>query len=1471
MLYILVVIFSFLFTLYAVFRSEGMQSLLIHLGAHYLSKELKTEVTIRGIDFSVLHGLVIEDILVRDRYHDILFSAAALSVKPGKISLKNHQVNLSQVFVDKGIFQLITQKGDSTLNLQFILDYFASADTTKKKDTLPSKPWDLSISNVSLRSTRFHFQDKNKPLVPLGMDYSNIDVSAIDLDLTDIAFAGDTIYANIKQLSARERSGFVLHNLSGEFQVSPAFLKAHNLKILTDHSDLALTFDFLYDHWGAYNDFLNEVTIQTKIEPSYLDLQDIGYFAPELLVMKDRIRLSGDIKGTVANFKARNLRFAFGNNTFFWGNVSALGLPDVEETFIDLNIKAMNTTKTDIESFLIPGDIRNLELPGILSNIGVVNVKGNFTGFYNDFVASVHLNTNLGNITTDLTLKRQKGSRLLGYKGQLDAGTFDLGKLIGKQGILGTVTMRTDINGQGLNLKDANLVMNVHIDSIFLNKYNYRNLDLTGSLADQKFNGKLAVRDPNLNLDFEGLIDLGDTLPNFDFSAMIHKAQLFRLHLLDRDSSLNLLTRIKVDFTGNSLDNIDGTINIDSLVYREGNQVISMDHFSLNTKQDTATGKSYHLRSDFVDADVTGSFSFKALIPSLTTFIKNYLASFSLRDSLIEKENLTNQVMNYHILFKQSGELTAVFLPILEVAPNSSLYGSYNEEKGSLIMMGKSPALIVSGIELNDWFLDAENKRNNLLIQTGCSGLFLKKSDNKDSLEVKLDSVHLVSVVRHDSILNQLSWSDRAVKSEVNGFLSFIKSPAVEIQLTHFNVFMNQKFWSVDSKNRMTIDTSGSVHLSNLGFFSEDQYFTLNGNYSSKAGDTLEVNFNKVDISQIDKLLNNDQIDFDGILSGQVKLTNPGKHISVCSDLHIKKLVFNHEALGDANLNITYDDLASRFDVLSEIIYHGNVGTNIPFSLKGSYFLAKPNPHFDFDLTLKNLNLRMVGPFVKSFMTGLNGLASGHVKITGTPEKPNLAGQLRLARTEFKINYLNVPYSFADVVNIDSTAFHFDNITIFDSLGHKSILNGQISHHNFGDFRVGLNVKMTDFSAFNNTRAQNSIFFGKARGSGNVNITGPFDNISVEVKANTAGNTHVVIPIDLTQSVGQSDYIIFLKPDSDSSGIHAIQKQPTGNGLTLNLGLRVNQDAQVEVFLPNQLGSLKANGTGNLFMGMTPTTPFMLSGTYTLSKGSFLFTFKNVLRKPMQINEGSIISWTGDPADANISVTATYKTRAPLKGLTTSVEEEGIRVPVECIIRLSGKLLNPEISFGINLPNAPENIRNIVYSCIDTTNATIMSEQTIYLMMLNQFKPVVGASGTVDVGSAGMSLITNQLSSWLSGINQHVNVDVNYKMATATTSQEFDVGISTQLFNDRLLIDGTFGMNSYNNATIQQSSTIVGDINIQYVLTANRRWRVHTFNRTNTLNILNNNAPYTQGVGLTYQRDFSNFGDLFKPSKKKIK
>lgn len=1467
MIYILVVLISFLTTSYLVLRDPWVQTLSARIASHYLSVHLHTEIRIGGFDLSFGRGLTMEDIIIRDQHQVDIFSAHKLSIIPGKFSLSKKILNFRKVFIDKGLIQLLTHKGDTVLNLQFIIDYFTPKATLKPPDTIRGPKWHLSVTSVQLSSTRFHLQDENKPLVTLGMDYSNIDVRNINLLITGFHPDGDTLIARIERLSATERSGFSIHSMSGDFQVSPAFLKAHNLKLVTNHSELDLTFDFLYDRWNDYTDFLNKIRIRAAINPSYLDLQDIGAFAPVMYVMKDRFKIEGKIKGTVSNFNAKDFRIAYGTETRFWGNIHAYGLPNVEETFVDLNIKDFVTNQEDIHSMNLPIADTNLVLPAFLKNAGTYKLKGNFTGFYNDFVANARLHTDIGDLKTDLTLRKQKGVKGLLYTGEADVTGLQLDKLFKSNELLGPITFRADLNGSGFTLEDAIVTMNVWIDSVSLNKYTYRHITLQGGLEDKKFNGRMNVDDKNLKLDFNGLVDLSDSLPAFNFDLKLNHAQLFTMNLLKRDSLEDLSAHIKVDFTGNSIDNIEGAIHIDSTRYREGNDTIRMNHLSLLTSRDEKNNKSYHLLSDFVDADISGNFYFSDMIPSLTSFITNYIASFELNDSLIDKHPSSNQQINYVVKLKKTDPVMKVFVPFLRLAPNSNFEGYYNENEGMISLNGSSPEMSLYGNHFAGWFIKATSRQENLNIQTGCRRFYIFRGENQDSALIMMDSLHLISNLHHDSILYDIFWNMGKIPSDLGGFVNLRNSPVIQVKLNRFHTYIDHHYWTIVKENEVIIDSS-TVLFHNVGFESGEQKLLVDGKISSLPGDTLLLKFNKVVISNLDYLIRNPDVNVDGILSGSLKLMNIPHSLTVLSDLSIDSLAFNKEQLGDAKFNVFYDDKAERFDVDSRIYYTGNAGTNIPLSLKGSYYLGKPEPHMNFNLALKNLNLKMVAPFVASFMSRLSGLVSGDVTITGSPDRPKLAGKLNLMRTEFKINYLNIPYSVVDVVTVDSTAFTFNHVTIYDSLGHKAYLSGKIYHNYFHRLELDLSIDPNDFSIFRNTYAQNNIFYGTARATGNVTITGPTDNISINARARTGGGTHIYIPISSAAGVGQNDYIIFTKHWNDSIRHEEPFPNTTPKGLSLGLAVLVNPSADVEVSLPNQMGNIKATGSGNLTMGMTPTTGFSLSGSYTILKGSFHFQMKNLIPLSFSIENGSRITWSGDPANANISMTAIYKTRIPLGDLAGE-EDKFQRIPVECIIRLSGQLTNPAISFGLNLPNADEKVKSIVYGAIDTVNSAEMTQQIFSILVLGQFRSYKGNSmGGIDVGSTSLSLIMSQFNSLLSKWSKDVDIGVNYRRSSYSPGQEIDLAVSTQLFNERLLIDGLFGVNSLNpTSTIQNTSTIVGDIKLEYILTNNKRWRTRAFNRTNTIGLLDNNALYTQGVGLSYQRDFSYWHEFFKSDK----
>ncbi|MGZ6522281.1 MAG: translocation/assembly module TamB domain-containing protein, partial [Bacteroidia bacterium] len=104
------------------------------------------------------------------------------------------------------------------------------------------------------------------------------------------------------------------------------------------------------------------------------------------------------------------------------------------------------------------------------------------------------------------------------------------------------------------------------------------------------------------------------------------------------------------------------------------------------------------------------------------------------------------------------------------------------------------------------------------------------------------------------------------------------------------------------------------------------------------------------------------------------------------------------------------------------------------------------------------------------------------------------------------------------------------------------------------------------------------------------------------------------------------------------------------------------------------------------------------------------------------------------------------------------------------------------------------------------------------------------------------------------------DIGVNYRPGDAISKDELAVALSTQLFNDKLSIEGDVG----NNPNSQSTNNIVGDVNVDYKITEDGKVRVKAFNKTNDDTQTNLNAPYTQGVGVFYREEFNTIAELYE-------
>jgi hypothetical protein len=306
---------------------------------------------------------------------------------------------------------------------------------------------------------------------------------------------------------------------------------------------------------------------------------------------------------------------------------------------------------------------------------------------------------------------------------------------------------------------------------------------------------------------------------------------------------------------------------------------------------------------------------------------------------------------------------------------------------------------------------------------------------------------------------------------------------------------------------------------------------------------------------------------------------------------------------------------------------------------------------------------------------------------------------------------------------------------------------------------------------------------------------------------------------------------------------------------------------------------MKGTGTGNLNINLNRKGEFKIYGDYFIEDGDYLFTLRSIFNKRFIVQNGGKISFNGNMADAEIDIKAIYKLKASLydimPGMYTDAKLKE-RIPVECVLNLTGNLFNPVVGLDINLPTADEETRAYLRSMIKSDED--MSRQFAFLLVMNKFyaDPMAGFSqSTADLGSATMSVTTtemlsNQISNWLSQISNDFDIGVVYRPGSSAlpNSQEVQVALSTQILNDRVIINGNFDYGGSQSTTgaAPGNNSFSGAFNVETKITDKIHFKV--FNRSNDSFYNDNGIQYTQGVGLFFREDFNKLKDLFKRKKK---
>ncbi len=1469
LLYGILTLLSVPLVLTFLFKQPMVQSMAARKVAAWVSGKTGDSLTIGLLDVDFFKGIEIKKLDLRDSLGIPMMRISAMKVRPAFFRLLYGKYFIHSVFIDSVDFRLIEHKGADNYTFINFIKKLSSGSSSSSPGVFK-----LRIKKLTMAHVRFHLKNENDeyPNAPANtMNYSDIDVSRASIYAHNFFLVNDSLGFQLDNLTAHEKSGLFLRKMKSDVVISGRVFYFKNTLLVTNHSRLNLDYYMYAKGWDAYSDFVDSVRMHGNFKLTDLDLSDIGYFANVMFKMKDSAKiLGGQVDGPVSRLVGKNLNLTYGKVTHFEGDVNMTGLPDFYSTRIVARIKNFETSVSDLKSFVIPRDNPHIPVPESIASGEKFKLKGEFKGsYYNFFTRASIVTADSGKMNLNIKLKADT-AKILRLTASFEAGDFPLNYFISSDNLLGNTDLTAHVAVFD-TLGKQHTKLTVDIRHIQVNGYNFQNINYQGNYLTDTLFSRIKINDPHLILHAAGYTAFKKE-PRFHFNLKLTRSDFKNLKLWEQ-KDFHLSGLAAIDFTGMNIDSLSGNIHMKNAVIGFDKDRYPVAAVNIEKTRENSGQQRIDVNSDLFDFQMKGHYHIATLGVAIGQFFNRYFPLLSQE----KNAHYSNDTVQIKLLLKKPEFIGEHFIYGLNISPNTTLSALFDLKSNTLTADADCRKLIYKGAEALDNTLQIRTKNNQLQMSFGIQHLILRDSTATDKTVFGLDSLRLKVKARNDSLAYGLYWHNPDSlwinKGILEGF--YINNRNLQqLNISKSQIYINDTLWQVNPENKIVHSKNGwqFEHLIIHGGLSE---FAIQGRFPKNNGDSLNVSFHSWNLSNLDLLWHMLGFDVDGTLNGIVKITHINGRNARIADLSIDKFALNHTLLGNARILSTWDNVDNSAFIKTQVVRQSKTGRAKVLDLTGFYYPYRDSGNFNMAMHFNHISLKSINPFFNEYISDLRGTAEGKMTLKGSKKDPLIEGYVDVKRASLVVNYLNTKYSFNQRILFDKDKIDFGKLTLYDTLGNKAVMQGEILHHYFKDMRLNFTINTNKLLFFNTTRHMNDVYYGKAIASGRVRITGPVNNIKMVIDAKSDAGTSVVLPLDYSTEIADKDYIVFKPPPTDSSLLKPEEtvlklRQEKKSKYAIILNMNIRPSADLKIYLPSNMGDIQSKGSGILNLQVNSDGNMSLTGDYIVDKGEFNFSLGNFVKKHFELVKGGRISWAGNPYQATVSIKGLYRLKANLSSLGIVVDSTASyknRTQVNCYIIMSHDLFNPDIRFQIHFPDLDPDMQRMVYAQLDTTNTAVMNQQMISLLVLGSFS--LSNASNVSWNTSYYAILSNQLSSMLSKISKDFDIGVNYKPGDALTKQEFDVALSTQLFDDRLIINGNFGM-TYDKQN-RSANNLVGDVDISYKITKDGRWLLKAYNHSNVnswyyYSNYDKVSPYTQGVGIVYRKEFTSLSDLFRRS-----
>ena len=1400
-----------------------------------------TDVSAGRVQLTYPFGITIEGLTVYDLNHDTLAHAASVSMYLKPMQLLRHKVSITSVRVNSPSVRLKADSIGMEPNYAFLTALAGNSD----------EPMKLRANSVLIRNGSVSYDILSEQQTDSLFNPSHIGVSSLTANLSLKEVSRDSISVIIRKLTFAEQSGFKLAKAKGAVTIGKDFSQLSGLTISTP---------------------------SCRFEAARLSA-GIG-LASQLSGLPD---IEMDLRTTVtaSDFKA------------FMPQLAGMTAP------VDINVNGSSRDgNMTLNALYIhtPGDVIDLSMSGTVLMDTALNITGcRYTEAHGTFSAALpawlesqlsgfglavpskcavlgdgsfktHLESTSGNLAADFELVSQAGivsGSIDGvdslFNGTLRASDIDL-KAITSQQDLDRCSLTAQ--AQFRRAEDGfNGTFTSNIESLVYRRYRYRNIALNGSFSPGHIQTGLDFTDRNGALNLESSIGYGQ-IPFCSIKLDADSLNLAAYHIAGQDS-MSLTTTVTANLIGNSIDNINGKISVDSLYYADREGDWAMNNLTVSIGQFNDLIRVMTVYSDFFNVSLVGDYRLSRIPGSLAKACSSVLPTIGgMVGTKLGADDYGSNSNSFAIEanLDNTDFMQKVFHRPVSIGEPAHLQMTFIDDECFCMGHLSVPSATIAGKRLSDAQVNINSADSTCHAQITA---FYGESAT-DGISINTSLLAFADIVRAE-----FSWSDatgymRGTAKTLSQFYAYNRYNGLKSvsYLDTTNVTVNGTEWNL-SIARVATDRH-KISISDFCAGNENQYLYADGTVSADSSDVIRLSMNNIDLDRTLSVFGiNDALRLEGIASGSISVAEVLGNPIFDGSFTIDGFRFMDSSHGRLTAYCRWNRHARRVEINGDMLDEGISSTR----LNGIYM---PDSKFiDVSIDADHTDMHFLNTWTKSAFNDIDGQAIGQLRLFGNLPHLDLEGQAILENGRFVQDAVKTAFIIKhDTLWFEPGRMLFKDVEFYDEKGHDGLLTCILNHDHFSNWRVDMTADVANMLVYDQPKSDKSDIYASVYAEGSMDLK--YDKaggLAISVNARTAPGTRIGYK-PATGTVTDYKFLTIVDRNTvkiNEETVRNIIPAQTKNGkrFSLDFDIECSEDALIEMSMPSLNGFFRGNG--DISFKYNPKDGPDINGIYNLSYGQCAFSLEDVIRKNFTLADGSYVRFNGSPMDTELNLQTYHNVNSvSIYDLDPSASTNN-KVRVRCLLGVTGNVNDPRLTFDIDMPAGTSEERDILASATSTEEQRNL--QFMFLLAIGRFYTYDVNAGQNDgltpstMESIVNSTVSGQINNLLSQVldNEKVSISSNLSASSYLTNDATDLSnkelegiLEAHLLNNRLLVNGNFG---YRENTINNTSNFIGDFEVKYLLLPRQGISIKGYNKSND-KYFSKATLTTQGVGLVFERDF---------------